>query len=182
VRESRESINVTLTHIVAMAENRVIGRAGGIPWHISEDFKFFKRTTMGHALVVGRKTFESFGRPLPGRLNVVVTRGPAAAIAAAANVRVVPDLEAALALCRAVEGEWGSEVFVAGGGEIYRQTIASVSRIYLTVVHQRLDGDTVYPEFDAAQFSRRLLLEAQEPIPYSTYLYERLSTAPALST
>src|SRR5690606_31942186 len=121
------AMTATVCHIVAMSENRVIGRAGGIPWRLPEELKFFKRTTMGHALVMGRKTYESIGKPLPGRLNVVVTRDAAYR---PAGVVVRPSLAAALEYCEERRGEWGDEVFVIGGGEIYAQSLARADRIY----------------------------------------------------
>src|SRR5690606_6494563 len=97
-------VTMKLCHVVAISENRVIGREGDIPWRIPEDFRFFKRITMGHAMIMGRKTFESIGRPLPGRLSVVVTRSRDFA---PAGVVVVHSLEEALAHCESVESEWG---------------------------------------------------------------------------
>lgn len=145
-----------VTHIVAMADNRVIGRAGGLPWHIPEDFRFFKATTSGHALIMGRKTFESIGRPLPGRLSIVVTRQPALLQAAQAreDAPVVPvgSVAEGLAYAETQRDRWGDEVFVIGGGELYRETLAIAGRVYLTRVHQSVDGDTHYPELPASDF------------------------------
>ncbi|MDN2566155.1 dihydrofolate reductase [Aquibium sp. A9E412] len=131
--------------VVAMTENGVIGRAGGLPWgRLSSDLRRFKAQTMGKPVVMGRKTWESIGRPLPGRLNIVVTRSPGYAADGAA---VVPSLAAALERARAEAGPQG-EVCVIGGGEIYRQAMAQATRLYVTHVLADLDGDTRFPAID----------------------------------
>ena len=140
-----------LSHIVAMSANRVIGNKGRMPWHIPEDFKIFKRITMGHALIMGRKTYESIGRPLPGRLNIVVTRQPD--WAAPVGVLACGSVAAALQIAADAAAEWGSEVFVIGGGELYEQTLTAVGTVYQTIVPQQIEGDTYYPELPAAAFA-----------------------------
>ena len=154
-----------------MSTNRVIGQQGGMPWHIPEDFKLFKRVTLGHALIMGRKTYESIGRPLPGRLNIVVTRQ--ASWSAAAEVVVKPSLAEALAYAEGVAAAWGDEVFIIGGGELYTQTLASVRTIYQTVVPRQVDGDTYYPEVPPGEF--RLDREEAGPgdIPFSWRVWKR---------
>ena len=130
--------------IVAMARNRVIGRAGGMPWHLPEDFRWFKRATMGGALLMGRKTFDSIGRLLPGRLSLVVTRGALSAeFAASSDVVRVPDLAAFRP-----EDYPGREVWVAGGAEVYRQTLGRCTEIYLSLVESEPEGDTFFPPFE----------------------------------
>lgn len=129
--------------VVAMADNRVIGRNGGLPWHLSSDLKFFKSVTMGHPVVMGRKTYESIGRPLPGRDNIVITRQSGFA---AEGVEVVPSLEAALERGSALAGERGVDtVMVIGGGQIYAASIEQADRVVLTEVHTEIDGDTRFP-------------------------------------
>ncbi len=123
--------------IAAMADNRVIGRGNVIPWHIPEDMKRFREITMGHPVILGRKTFESIGRPLPGRKTVIVTRKRGYC---AEGCVVVHDLQEALAKCADAD-----EVFICGGGEVYREAMPLASRIYLTVVHLEVDGDTLFP-------------------------------------
>ncbi len=133
--------------IVAMANNRVIGLDGGMPWHISADLKYFKRVTMGCPIVMGRKTYQAIGGALPGRTNIVVTRD---AGFEAADADVVHDIEQALRRGRAVaEIEGGSEVFVIGGAEVYAQALPEAERIYLTEVHSAPPGDAYFPEIDA---------------------------------
>jgi dihydrofolate reductase len=126
--------------VVAVSENGVIGDAGGIPWHLPEDLKHFKRLTMGHAMVMGRKTYESIGRPLPGRRTIVVTRNRDFA---AAGCDVAPDVETAIRLAR--EGG-DDEPRIVGGGAIYREALPLATRIYLSRVHAEIPGDTTFPE------------------------------------
>ena len=126
--------------IVAVAENGIIGRNGQLPWQLSADLKRFKRLTMGHHLVMGRKTFESIGRLLPGRTTVVVTRQP---MFVAPGALVAHDLPQALQLAAG-----DNEVFIVGGSELYRQALPHVNRIYLTQVQARVDGDVRFPEID----------------------------------
>ena len=127
--------------IVAVSQNHVIGRAGRLPWRLAADLRRFQRLTMGHHLIMGRKTFESIGRPLPGRTSIVVTRQ---AQYAAAGIVVARGLDEAL---QAAAGD--SEVFIIGGGEVYRQALSRVERIYMTVVAATVAGDTLFPELDA---------------------------------
>ena len=129
--------------IAAMTRNRVIGRAGTLPWHLPEDFRWFKRATTGGALLMGRKTFESIGRPLPGRLSLVVTRGALPAGAVGPDVVAVPDLAAFRA-----EDYTPREVWVAGGAEIYRQTLGQCDELYLSLVDREVEGDTFFPSFE----------------------------------
>ena len=130
--------------IAAMSENRVIGRGGTLPWHLPEDFRWFKRTTLGQGLLMGRKTFDSLGgRPLPGRLNLVVTRD-SGRLPKLDNVVAVPDLAGFRPEDFAVP-----EIFVAGGAEIYRQTLPRCAELLLTVVHREVpDGDAFFPPFE----------------------------------
>ncbi|MGA7272669.1 MAG: dihydrofolate reductase [Acidimicrobiia bacterium] len=130
-----------VTLVAAVARNRVIGRHGGLPWHIPGDLPRFKRLTLGHTLVMGRRTYESIGRPLPGRRTIVVSRRhdwqPE-------GVTVVGSVEAALREAGADE----EEVFVVGGGEIYRQTLDRAEVLELTEVDAEPDGDVLFPEVD----------------------------------
>lgn len=144
-RSGERPVPLNFSHVVAMAENRVIGQGGALPWHIPEDFKIFKRLTMGHALIMGRKTYESIGRPLPGRLSVVVTRDPRN-VAPQENVVACGSLEQAFQTCDGARQAWGDEVFVIGGGEIFQATVPYIVRAYITLVHRTVPGDTVYPE------------------------------------
>jgi dihydrofolate reductase len=132
--------------IAAVASNGVIGRNNQLPWHLPEDLKYFRATTWGKPIVMGRKTFDSLGRPLPGRTNIVVTRQAGLQLTGA---QVVSGLDEALT--RAVsqaELDGVDEVMVIGGEELYRQTLASADRLYLTRVELKPDGDAWFPDFD----------------------------------
>lgn len=140
-----------LSQIAAMAKNRVIGGDNRLLWHIPEDLKFFKEKTKGHIMIMGRKTFESLGKPLPGRMHIVITRNRDFKYEHP-MVRVVGDVEGAVREARSLTEEFGEEVFIVGGGEIYKQTLSIASRIYLTVVDCDFVGDASFPEFDEKLF------------------------------
>lgn len=126
--------------IVAMSQNRVIGRDGAMPWRLPEDFRWFKQATMGQVVLMGRKTYESIGHPLPGRLNLVVTRGPALD---APGVETLRDLDGFR------PGDYAPrEVWVAGGAEIYRQLLGRCAELYLSLVRREAQGDTFFPPFE----------------------------------
>jgi dihydrofolate reductase len=125
--------------VVAMSENRVIGRDGGLPWRLPDDQRFFKQLTIDHTIVMGRKTFDEIRRPLANRRNVVISRNPAFA---PSGVTVVPNLAEALALAATER-----EVFVIGGAQIYSLAFPLADRLYLTLVHATVEGDTFFPVF-----------------------------------
>lgn len=142
-----------LSIIAAMSENRVIGRGGELPWRQRDDMRRFKELTTGHAVIMGRKTWESIdGQPLPNRLNIVVTRNPEFE----ADAVVAHDLVEAIAVAASHEmtSEWSvdgaePELFVVGGAPLYRESLGQASRLYLTIVHTTIaDGDAFFPEFD----------------------------------
>lgn len=124
--------------IVAMACNRVIGNRGAIPWHLPQDLRFFKRTTLGHAVVMGRKTYDSIGRPLPGRQNFVLTNGPE--IPEATTLRTLEEVP------RTLPG--GVEVFVIGGATLYAALLPECDELLVTLVDGEPEGDTFFPEFE----------------------------------
>lgn len=128
---------MSFSHIVACTTQRVIGLQGRMPWHIKEDLQRFKRLTQHHAVIMGRKTYESIGRPLPNRRNIVISRNKLEI----PGVELVSDVPTALALCPQNE-----EAFIIGGAEIYNQTLDVIDRIYLTLVTKEYEGDTFYPE------------------------------------
>lgn len=132
----------SLSIIAAVASNRVIGRDNDLPWHLPEDLKQFRCLTMGHHIIMGRKTFESLGRLLPGRTTVVVSRQPGYAVEGA---KVAAGLREALAACAGDE-----EVFVIGGAELYREALALADKLYLTEIEAEFDGDAWFPEYDRA--------------------------------
>lgn len=129
-----------LSLIVAMDRNRLIGSANGLPWQLPADLAFFKRTTMGKPVVMGRKTFESIGKPLPGRQNIVVTRDSAFV---ADGCVVVGSVEQAIESCAA-----SPEIMLIGGASLYRQTLERADCLYVTRIDHEFDGDTWFPEFD----------------------------------
>lgn len=137
---------IRLALIVAAAENGVIGRNNALPWHLPEDLRYFKRLTMGKPIIMGRKTFASIGKPLPGRTNIVITRNP---VFRAEGVKVVSSLAAALELAQHVALVDGAEeAVVIGGAEIYRAALPQADRLYLTEVHAVVEGDAVLPDID----------------------------------
>lgn len=136
---------MTVSIIVAMSENRVIGNEGRIPWHIPEDVRWFKEKTLGHTVIMGRKTFESIGRPLPGRKNIIISRKP---YYTAKGAEVFHSLEQALESINGSE----DELFIIGGEKIYRQALGATDRIYLTLVNRRYEGDTTFPQFPEGEF------------------------------
>lgn len=131
--------------IVAVAgKKRVIGKAGGMPWYISEELKRFKEITMGHPIIMGRKTHESIGKALPGRTNIVITKDTAYT---AEGIKVTHLLEEALEVASTAEG--AEEVFIIGGGEIYNQALPLTDKLYITEIEKELDGDVFFPDYSA---------------------------------
>ncbi len=156
-----------LSLIVAMAENRVIGRDNTLPWHLSEDLKYFRRTTTGHCIIMGRNTWESIGRPLPNRRSIVVTSNPDYV---AEGADVVTSLSAAKALAVELSAELGvNEAFVIGGARLYADALEQAECFHLTRVHAQVEGDTLLPEFDESEWQEvaREEFEAQDENPYS---------------
>ena len=132
--------------VVAMAKNRTIGRASDLPWRISADFKQFKELTIGHPVIMGRCTFQSIGRPLADRTNIIITRNREFE---ADGIEITHSLNSALDLGRGIAIHNGVDnVMVAGGGAIYAIALAEANRVYMTKVHRAYDGDTVFPELD----------------------------------
>lgn len=140
--------------IAAMSLNRVIGRDGAIPWHLPEDFRWFKRATLGHAVLMGRKTYRSIGKPLPGRLNLVVSRGETID---APEVELIPDLGRF-----SPEAYAPREVWIAGGAEIYGQLLGRCAELYLSVVKREVEGDTFFPPFESDFALEEIILEQPE--------------------
>lgn len=130
--------------IAALAKNRVIGIDNRLPWRLPEDLAHFKALTLGHPILMGRKTFESLGRPLPGRTNIVITRNPDYA---PEGCRIAASIPAAIALCHTED-----EVFFIGGAELYAQVIPLADRLYLTEVDIEADGDAWFPDYDRSAF------------------------------
>lgn len=165
-------MSVKLAHIVAVAENDVIGSGNDLPWDIPEDMNFFKEKTKGRCLIMGRKTFESVGHPLPNRLNIVVTRQKDYA-PKAANVVIKPNLSEAIEFAKTQAPQYGDEIFIIGGGEIYKESLDMVDIIYLTRIHEIFDGDTQYPVLDPEKFELIESREREEPIPFTFQTFIR---------
>ncbi len=142
----------TYKAIAAMAENRVIGNAGDIPWHLPNDFKWFKKTTMGDILIMGRKTYESIGRPLPGRDTYVLSRQPREikGVHSFTNLEMLDHLDT------------DKTIWIAGGGEIYRQMLHRCESLYLTRVHRTVPGDAHFPQFEDQFTLKEIVLKNHE--------------------
>ncbi|ALO44844.1 dihydrofolate reductase [Pseudohongiella spirulinae] len=152
--------------IWAQSQNRVIGRNNALPWHLPEDLKYFKHVTMGKPIIMGRKTWDSIGRPLPGRTNIVVSRNPEFK---ADGGSVVPSLEAALELAEnicLING--GDEAIVMGGAQIYEMALPYADRLYMTQVHADVEGDAWFPTFELSEWHElgREDFSASGPNPY----------------
>ncbi len=135
-----------ISFVAAAAENNVIGKNNQLPWHLPNDLKFFKNTTWAMPVIMGRKTYESFGKPLRGRTNIVITSRPSWQ---AEGVIAVNNMDAALAAAADTDAK---EVFIIGGGEIFRQSYPLADKIYLTRVHTSVDGDVFFPEIPESEW------------------------------
>jgi dihydrofolate reductase len=159
-----------LSIIAAMSANRVIGSNNDLPWRLPADWKRFKSLTMGHHLIMGRKTFESIGQPLPGRTTVVITHQTDYA---PEGVLVAHSVEQALKMAAGDD-----EVFIAGGAQIYEQMLPRADRLYLTSIHEEFEGDTDFPEFEESDWDliseESYAPDERNPYPYTFLIYERL--------
>ena len=158
--------------VVAMDRNRVIGRDNRLPWRLPEDLAYFKRVTLGHPVIMGRRTWESIGRPLPGRLNIVVSRNPGYV---AAGATVVGSLDEAW---KAAVG--ATEAHVIGGTSLFAEALPKADRIHLTEVDAEVPGDTWFPEFDRTQWSERVVAtqprDERHEYPFRILVLERRRT------
>lgn len=175
--QSPTSIRIAL--IWAMADNRVIGRNNGLPWRLPGEMLYFRAATLGKPVIMGRRTFESLPKPLPGRTNIVVS---SASQVDHPRVRVVRSLEQALAMGREQAAADGvDEVMIMGGAELYRASLPLADRLYLTRVHAEPEGDVLFPEFDAGEWVERRALhvpaDADNVHAFSLVLLERRENA-----
>lgn len=166
---------MNLSLICAMASNGIIGRNNGLPWHLPEDLRYFKATTMGHSIIMGRKTWESIGRPLPGRTSIVVTRD---ADYVAEGAKVVHSIEEALRLAESIAVIDGTEeAFVIGGAALYAAAMPGADRFHLTRIHAEVEGDTVLSGFDESEWREVSRDDFQRneanPFDYSICILER---------
>lgn len=160
--------------LVAHDINRVIGKDNELPWHIPEDLRYFKQKTVGKGIIMGRKTYESIGRPLPKRKNIIVTRQPDFE---APGATVTHSLDEAIRLAEAVD----EEVMIIGGAEIFKETLAKADRLYVTRIDQAFDGDTIFPVYNDSEWqlvSDSGKHESEEGIPYAFLVYERSAADP----
>lgn len=160
---------MTLTAVAAISENHVIGKDNKLLWYLPADLKHFKDTTTGHTVIMGRKTYDSVGKPLPRRRNIIITRQQLTIDCC----EVVNSIEAALNLAAGEE-----EVFIVGGAEIYKQSMHLTDRIYLTIVHKEFEGDSFFPAIKLDEW-KEIYREDHQPdeknsLPYSFITYERL--------
>lgn len=166
---------MNLALICAMAENRTIGRNNRLPWKLPEDLKYFKRTTMGNSIIMGRKTWESIGRPLPGRTNIVISRD---SNYEAEKAKVVNSLGAAITLAENLAAVDGSkEAFIIGGAGLYKEALPLADRFHLTRVHAQVEGDTFLAEFNEDEWkevSRKYFKKSDtNPYNYTICLLQR---------
>jgi dihydrofolate reductase len=153
--------------IVATAQNRVIGRDNALPWYLPNDLKYFKQTTLGKPVIMGRKTYESIGKPLPGRTNIVITRQTdylPEGVKVVHSVAEARDLAESVCL---IDGQ--EEAMIMGGAEIYTLALPDADRLYLTEVHADVDGDAYFPEYDKTEWQEisREDFNAEGPNPYN---------------
>ncbi|MBT2685843.1 dihydrofolate reductase [Bacillus sp. ISL-37] len=157
--------------IWAMDENRVIGYHNQLPWRLPEDLKFFKRVTMGHPIAMGRKTYESIGKPLPGRENIVITRDDNYDPEGCTVMHSIDEM-----LAYAAENK-SEEIFVIGGAEIFKEVLQHADKLYLTMIHHQFEGDTFFPVFDIDKWeleSREIgLKDGKNPYDYEFLIYKR---------
>lgn len=130
-----------ISFLVAMDQNRVIGKDNKLPWHLPADLKYFKELTMGHPIIMGRKTYESIGRPLPGRKNIVITRNKDYTAEGCTVIHSISEV-------KELEDKRNEELFVIGGAEIFEQTFSIADRLYITMIEETFEGDTYFPTFN----------------------------------
>lgn len=161
--------SVCLTLIAALSRGGVIGMNNALPWRLPEDLKRFKALTLGHPIIMGRKTWDSLGRPLPGRENIVISRQPAFQPEGAHRA---PDLSGALALAQATGTD---EIFIIGGGEIFQQSLPQARRLQLTEIDHDFEGDVFFPDFDRSQWRETLRTRhrAEAGFDYDFVTYQR---------
>jgi dihydrofolate reductase len=158
-----------LSSIVAISENRAIGKNNQLLWHLPGDLKHFKEITSGHTIIMGRRTFDSVGKPLPNRRNIVITRQDITI----PGCEVVNSIDAALELCKSEQ-----EVFIGGGADIYKMAMKRTNRIYLTIVHKTFDADTFFPEINMKEWKEvshtKHTPDQRNSLPYSFITLERI--------
>ncbi len=159
---------MVISLIAAMASNRVIGNRGYMPWKIPTELRRFRSITMGHTVVMGRKTYESIGHALPGRTNIVLT---SKVDYRATGCIIARDLPSAIKICPEDE----NEMFVCGGGKLYKEALPIADRIYLSVIHREVEGDVFFPEIPSKKFQEIRSEDYEDILPYTLSIYERVT-------
>lgn len=159
-----------ISFIVAMDKNRVIGNENKLPWHLPADLKFFKHVTMGHSIIMGRKTYDSIGSPLPGRENVIISRKKDYKAEGCKIIHSISDIVK-------MESETEKELFVIGGAEIFSETFQIADRLYLTLIDEEFSGDTFFPPFDKNEWELiskdKGIKDEKNPYDYYFCVYDR---------
>ncbi len=159
-----------ISFVVAMDKNRVIGKDNSIPWHLPEDLKFFKKVTMGHPIVMGRKTYESIGKPLPGRENVIVTRNVDYKAEGCIVLHSIEELKKYI-------DEKNEEVSIIGGAQLFKETFPIADRLYITEIHREFEGDTFFPEYPESEWTltskEKGVKDEKNPYDYYFMIYDR---------
>ncbi|WP_369899853.1 dihydrofolate reductase [Bacillus manliponensis] len=156
--------------LVAMDKNRVIGKDNDLPWHLPADLAYFKKVTMGHHIIMGRKTFESIGRPLPGRTNVIITRNTDYKVEGCQVIHSIDDV-------KKMSEETNEELFVIGGAEIFKEVLSFANRLYITKIEEEFEGDTFFPEVSESEweevFVEQGVMDDKNPYTYYFCRYEK---------
>lgn len=158
---------MVISMIAAMASNRVIGKGGYMPWKIPGELRRFRSITIGHTVIMGRKTYESIGHSLPQRTNIILTRQTDYR---ASGCIIARDLPSAIEVCP--DGE--NEMFFCGGGQLYEEAMPITDRLYLSVIHKEVCGDIYFPEFSSTQFRQVKSVYVEDILPYTFSIYERI--------
>jgi dihydrofolate reductase len=164
------SVKMIISFLVAVDKNKLIGRAGKLPWHLPADLAYFKQVTMGHTIVMGRKTYESIGRPLPGRVNVILTRDRSFT---ADNCVILHSVEEVLEKYK----DTMQELFIIGGSEIFVQFFPFVDKLYITKLESEFEGDTYFPDYDINKWKvvseEKGIIDAENLYEHTYYIYDR---------
>lgn len=164
-------MTITVCAIAAMSQNLAIGKDNKLLWHIPDDFKHFKKVTMGKPVIMGRKTYLSIGKPLPGRTNIVITSKPEEI---EGDIVIASSVEEAITKAKQIATDTNvDEIFIIGGGQIYTAAMPVTDRIYLTVINQNYEGDTFFPKINPLEWSEDILSSAEEPVPYMIGILNR---------
>ncbi|SFI01254.1 MULTISPECIES: dihydrofolate reductase [unclassified Bacillus (in: firmicutes)] len=156
--------------LVAMDKNRLIGKDNQLPWHLPADLAYFKKVTMGHPIIMGRKTFESIGRPLPGRTNIILTRNQNYEMEGCKVIHSIDDV-------KKMDEQMNEELFVIGGAEIFKEVLPFANRLYITQIEEVFEGDTFFPEINYNEWEEvsatQGVTDEKNPYTYAYHVYDR---------